>query len=332
MKPRALIIEDDPEIVAALVDRLDSLGHDHDCIVAQTETRERLNRCTYDYIILDLELPVRFGRPASISTGKNILVEIRAHPKHTRVPVLVVTAYGHDGPDLAVDVMKLGATDFIKKPFANLEAAIDGALGKKQSIINEDPAAASKPKFAGGALVFHRDTIELDGTPVATPDNGTIFRILFILRERRNDGRPRAFPAKAIAETLGLSRGQNAVSEAVSAFRRKLRQILEEKGFWVDDDSIVVRGVAGYELAAHLTVDDKSGQPSKSGPESSVADAAARRAWILEQLKKKQKLRRADIEKKFRISPATAKRDLKELDNQIEFSGNGEAGFYRLVS
>jgi hypothetical protein len=122
------------------------------------------------------------------------------------------------------------------------------------------------------------------------------------------------------------------VSEAVSAFRRKLRQILEEKGFSVDDDSIVVRGVAGYELAAHLTVDDKSGQPSKSGPESSVADAAARRAWILEQLKKKQKLRRADIEKKFRISPATAKRDLKELDNQIEFSGNGEAGFYRLVS
>ncbi|MCX6968865.1 MAG: response regulator [Verrucomicrobia bacterium] len=87
MKPRALIIEDDPEIVAALADRLDSLGHDHDCVVAQTETRERLDRCTYDYVILDLELPVRFGRPASISTGKNILVEIRTHPKHTRVPL-----------------------------------------------------------------------------------------------------------------------------------------------------------------------------------------------------------------------------------------------------
>ena len=89
--------------------------------------------------------------------------------------------------------------------------------------------------------------------------------------------------------------------------------------------------MAGYELAAHLTVEDKSGHPSKSGPECSVTDAAARQSWILEQLKKKQKLRRADIEKKFRISCATAKRDIKEFGKQIEFSGNGETGCYRLV-
>ena len=314
----------------ALVDRLDSLGHDSDCASAQTEARERLNRCTYDYVILDLELPVRFGRPASISTGKNILSEIRGHPKHSRVPVLVVTAHGHDGPDLAVDVMKLGATDFIKKPFVNLEAAIDGALGKKRTIINGAPDPPLKPKFAGGELVFLRDAIELDGTPIASPDNGVIWMILLMLRERRNDGRPRAFPAKIIAEKLGLTRGQNAVSEAISAFRRKVKQILEEKGFSSDEDSVVVSGKCGYELATHFVVEDKSGQPAKSGPESNVADAAARQSWILGQLKKKQKLRRADIEKEFRISPATAKRDIKALGNKIEFVGSAESGRYCL--
>jgi len=330
MKPRALIIEDDPAIIAALVDRLDSLGHDHDCAVAQTETRDRLNRCTYDYVILDLELPVRFGRPASISTGKNILIEIRAHQKHARVPVLVVTAHGHDGPDLAVDVMKLGATDFVKKPFVNLESAITAALGQKQAILNENLLSAPKPRFAGGEIVFLRDAIELDGTPVAHLGSGTIWRILLMLRERRNDGRPRAFPAKAIAENLGLGRGQNAVTEAISAFRRKVIQLIDEKGFSSDEDAIIVSGKCGYELSTHLTVVDNSGKPSIAGPEIQETTSASRQAWILDQLQQKLKLKRPDIEKEFKISPATAKRDIRELGNQIRFSGTGAAGHYRL--
>lgn len=63
MKPLALVIEDDPAIREALGDRLDSLGHDHHSVGSQSEARERLGRCTYDYVLLDLELPVRFGRP-----------------------------------------------------------------------------------------------------------------------------------------------------------------------------------------------------------------------------------------------------------------------------
>jgi hypothetical protein len=164
---------------------------------------------------------------------------------------------------------------------------------------------------------------------IANPGNGTIWRILLILRERRNDGRPKAFPAKTIAASLGLGRGQNAVSEAISAFRRKAIQILDEKGFASDEDAVVVSGKCGYELATHLSVVDSSGNPSAAGPEKEEATAATRRTWILDQLKKKRKLKRGDIEKEFKISTATAKRDIRELGNLIEFSGAGADGYYR---
>jgi len=330
MKPRALIIEDDHGIIEALVDRLDSLGHDSDRAADQNEARERLNRCSYDYVILDLELPVRFGRPSSITTGRNILIEIRKHPKQIGVPVLVVTAHGHDGPDLAVEMMKLGAHDFIKKPFVNLEAAIAEALSKKQLPPGQAPESAPMQKFTGGKIVFQRDSIELDGTPIASLASGTIWRILLLLRERRNDGRPRAFPAKMIAERLGLNRGQNAVTEAISAFRKKVIEILAENGLGGDENAVVVSGKSGYELANHLTIVDESGKPSPTGPESEAANATVRRNWILEQLRLKRKLTRRDIEQEFKISPATAKRDLAQIGDLIDFTGSGANGHYRL--
>ncbi len=64
----------------------------------------------------------------------------------------------------------------------------------------------------------------------------------------------------------------------------------------VADDSVIVTGKLGYQLHPSLCVDD---------PEQTPED---RQSWILDELKTGRKLRRADLEKKFRISPAIAKR------------------------
>jgi DNA-binding response OmpR family regulator len=335
MKPLALVIEDDPAIREALGDRLDSLGHDHHCVGCLNEARERLGRCSYTYILLDLELPVRFGRPPSIPVGKNLLLEIRKNPRHADVPVLVVTAHGHDRPDLAVEVMKAGASDFVKKPFDNLDHAIREALSASRNGFEVPSCGGGNGddqvlrSLDGEKLVFLRNRIELAGVTVCTPDNGVIWRILFLLRERRPDGRPRAIPGKAIADHLSLDRGQNAVCDAVSAFRRKLIQILENEQIAATEDSLIVTGRAGYQIHSDLTVEDGSELEAEEGIEPETVSAQDRQAWFLQQLQSEGKARRRDLERQFRISEATAKRDLRAVSEAVEFVGTGESGFYR---
>lgn len=335
MKPLALVIEDDPAIREALGDRLDSLGHDHHCVGCLNEARERLGRCSYTYILLDLELPVRFGRPPSIPVGKNLLLEIRKNPRHAEIPVLVVTAHGHDRPDLAVEVMKAGASDFVKKPFDNLDQAIREALSTNRNGVEVPSDGGGNGTQAlrsldGETLVFLRNRIELAGVTVCTPDNGVIWRILLLLRERRPDGRPRAIPGKAIADHLGLDRGQNAVCDAVSAFRKKLIQVLENAQIAATEDSLIVTGRSGYQIHSDLTVEDRSELEVEEGVDPDTISAQDRQAWFLEQLASRVKVRRRDLEKRFRISEATAKRDLRAVSETVEFVGTGDAGYYRL--
>lgn len=335
MKPLALVIEDDPAIRDALADRLESLGHDYQCVGSQNEARERLSRCSYSYILLDLELPVRFGRPPSIPVGKNLLIEIRKDPRHAEVPVLVVTAHGHDRPDLAVEVMKAGATDFVKKPFDNLDEAIRDALaipanGAEAPVNGSIPENQEPRTLDGATLVYYRDRIELAGVTVCTPDNGVIWRILLLLRERRQDGRPRAFPGKAIANHLGLDRGQNAVCDAVSPFRRKLCQLLESEGFTATDDALIVTGKSGYQTRADLVVEDRTDLEPAAGPDPATISTEERQAWFIAQLENGVKLRRRHHEKHFGVSIATAKRDLGALADRVEFLGTGAPGYYVL--
>lgn len=332
MKPIALIVEDDSEIREAIADRLESLGHDYHPASSQMEARERLSRCTYDYILLDLELPTRIGRPPSINVGKNILREIRETEKHLGVPVLVVTAHGHDKPDLAVELMKAGASDFVKKPFADLDERIREALGRKSTPspvkAGSDESAESRGSLEGAELAFHEDRIELAGTEICVQDNGVIWRIMGVLSATRPNGGRRGFPGKALADELGIIRGQNAVVDAISHFRRKIIDVMSEAGFEVTSDSVIQSGKAGYQLSPGLRVRTAlpARKPSKQDQESLRGEE--RQTWILQELAAGRKLRRVDIERHFKKSPATVKRDLTTLADQIDFVGSGPAGHY----
>lgn len=96
--PHALIIDDHPGVREELQDRVQSMGHTFDSAGSQDEALQRLAERGYDYILLDLELPTRFGKTPLIPTGKNLLTQIRMNPLHRYTPVIVVTAHGHDKP------------------------------------------------------------------------------------------------------------------------------------------------------------------------------------------------------------------------------------------
>lgn len=334
MKPIALIIEDDSSIRASLADRLESFGHDCEAVGSQSEAKERIERRGFTYILLDLELPIRFGRPPSIPTGKNVLRDIRTSSRNQTTPVIVVTAHGHDRPDLAVELMRAGADHFVKKPFENLEQAIQEVLGQGDGQgANAPVTSLDTPdlrKLEHGTLTFFPDRIELDDLEICEPDSGAIWRILNLLKERKANGQPKAFPGKKIAELLGLGRGQNAVCDAVSAFRRKSISLLAENGIEGTDDLVIMRGRSGYQLHPNLSVEDQSDQPRQTTEDETGETPTDRQNWILAELKSARKLRRVDLEKQFKISTATAKRDFRMLDERVEFIGPGAAGYYVL--
>jgi Fic family protein len=139
-----------------------------------------------------------------------------------------------------------------------------------------------------------------------------------------------AFPGKVVADRLGLDRGQNAVCDAISAFRKKLTALLAENGFTCNDDTIIMSGKSGYQLNPGLTVDDQTHQASRKTKEELGESPADRQEWILAELHSGRKLRRKDLEKQFGISTATAKRDFTLLDDRVAFTGTGAAGHYVL--
>jgi CheY-like chemotaxis protein len=82
---RTLLVADDNRLSRELVrDVLESA----DCRVVEAgngqEALERLETASPDLVLLDLEMPVKDGFAA--------LVEIRNHPRFSRIPVMAVTA------------------------------------------------------------------------------------------------------------------------------------------------------------------------------------------------------------------------------------------------
>lgn len=111
----ALVVEDNEMLTAEVCDRVESLGHRVHHAGTQVDAEATLSRVAVCYVMLDLELPVRKGRIARPETGFNILRHIRSMPE-PRPSVIVMTAHGSDHR-FCLRAIKLGAADFLKKPF-----------------------------------------------------------------------------------------------------------------------------------------------------------------------------------------------------------------------
>jgi two-component system alkaline phosphatase synthesis response regulator PhoP len=118
VKPRLLLVEDEPGVVFTLVDRLQAEGYD--VAVARDGDAGLLRACaeSFDLVLLDVMLPQR--------DGFEVLREMRA--RGLAVPVLMLTARGQVADK--VRGLKLGADDYVTKPFesAELLARIEARL------------------------------------------------------------------------------------------------------------------------------------------------------------------------------------------------------------
>jgi CheY-like chemotaxis protein len=126
----ALIVEDSLRVRRVLEDFVDALGHDFHSVASQHEACRHLNLHTYDYILLDLELPKLSGKPPLAEVGRELLRQIKQHPSNCSAPVLSMSANFGTDSKLGDQMVELGATAWISKPFVDLYLAIKRITSK----------------------------------------------------------------------------------------------------------------------------------------------------------------------------------------------------------
>ena len=109
---RILVVEDDSALSQALSDTLVLSGYE---VIQATDGEQalaRLDRDTVDMVLTDVQM-----RPMD---GRALLRNLRS--RFHDLPVLIMTAYGT--VEQAVEAIKLGAVDYLAKPFNKTELLV----------------------------------------------------------------------------------------------------------------------------------------------------------------------------------------------------------------
>lgn len=130
MLKKILIIDDDVDfafLLKRLLKRNDYQAHEE---YTASKALQNLENNQYDLIISDVKLPD--------GSGMQLLPKIKK--LHYKTPVILIT--GYSDIKLAVDAIKLGASDFITKPLQHEELLIK----IKELTSTEQPVSNKKPK------------------------------------------------------------------------------------------------------------------------------------------------------------------------------------------
>ena len=142
---KILIIEDNMDIHQMEKDLLEKSGYETVSAYSGTEALLRVKMEHFDLIILDLMLPGL--------SGDEVLQKIR---EEKRTAILCVTAV--DSVDSKVKLMKLGADDYLVKPFHYEEFLVRvEALLRRSSLNEKDQTGGPKVKDTPKEILHFRD-------------------------------------------------------------------------------------------------------------------------------------------------------------------------------
>lgn len=196
-----LVVDDDDRLRDLLKRYLSREGHDITVAKDAASARRFLQTMSFDLLILDVMMPGEDG----LSLLKGIRQEIDT-------PVIFLTARGQ--PNERIEGLKLGADDYLPKPFEPEELSLRiGAILKR--------AAPEKPaeeiKLSG--MVFHvgRNELRRDGRLVRLTESET--QLLSILAARAGD--PISRQELAALTAAGVER---SVDVQVTRLRRKIER------------------------------------------------------------------------------------------------------------
>jgi two-component system response regulator AtoC len=104
-KPKILVIDDEANMCHMLAAVLRKAGYEVDAAPDGQTGLLQVQRCAYHYILCDVKMPVMTGMEFLRAAGDAI----------SSSTVIMMSAYG--SIDAAIEAMKLGAYDYISKPF-----------------------------------------------------------------------------------------------------------------------------------------------------------------------------------------------------------------------
>ena len=207
-----LIVEDDNKISVLLKEALEREGFACGQAFSGTECMLRLSLEQYQLILLDLTLPGQ--------SGEDVLQALRG--KGITTPVIVVSA--RDDLDSKVDVLSIGADDYITKPFE-----IKEVVARIRVQLRKAAGTQNAANLTYRSLVLDREhhMVSIGGTetPALTRQE---YRILELLVQNPK----RVFSKDAIFEYAWQEpyMGETKTLDVhISNLRKKLKQVSEEE-------------------------------------------------------------------------------------------------------
>jgi len=210
---RALVVEDDPDIVELIAHYLKAEGLEVEAASDGRQGLERLRAGSFHVVILDLQLPGM--------DGLGVCAEIRRDRRTRGLPVIMLTARG-DESDRIVG-LEVGADDYVVKPFSpkELVARVRALLRRL-----ERQHEAEEAPIVLGALELDRarHTVRWEGRPLHL--TAKEFALLLALI----DANGRVLSRQALLENVwgySYAEGTRTVDVHVRRLREKLPGLAE---------------------------------------------------------------------------------------------------------
>lgn len=186
---RALVLDDEQDMVLALKESVRRCGFDVSVFQNPADALSRVNLSDFSVIITDMKMPKM--------SGLEFIAEVRK--KGLFVPIIVITGFGT--VENAVDAMKLGATDYIMKPFSfeTLKLAIQRVTPSDEcEIIAQSPQMQKIISIA-------KEVAETDISILLSGESGTGKEVIARYIHRMSSRKDKPFIAincAAISESL----------------------------------------------------------------------------------------------------------------------------------
>lgn len=151
---KILIIEDNKEISDILSEFLSAHGYETECAYNGREGSDFLKHNNYSMILMDLMLPYK--------NGSDLIAELRLH---SNVPVICLSA--KSDLETRLEVLRMGADDYIRKPFDLDEVLVRIQVVLRRNRISIEAIENAEKKRL---LKFRNLVLDIDGNCAVIKD------------------------------------------------------------------------------------------------------------------------------------------------------------------
>ena len=141
MQPRILLVEDDPGAASALKKVLQAEGYTVDLAARGDDGLAQAKSASFDLVLTDLKLPGL--------SGLELAAQLRAHKP--KLPIILMTAHGTT--DTAIEATKLGAYEYLVKPFEAEDLLDVVAAAVAHSRLMSEPVEMGEARSARFAII-----------------------------------------------------------------------------------------------------------------------------------------------------------------------------------